>query len=70
MNILNGCYDSFAEIGFSLRNWLFTTATKSDRFAGGVDVHADALIIDLEDTVARATKQMPAPGTHRPSPAL
>ena len=36
----------------SLKSWLFTPATKSDRFTRAADVHSDALIIDLEDAVA------------------
>jgi (S)-citramalyl-CoA lyase len=41
----------------SLKSWLFTPATKSDRFARAGDVHADALIVDLEDSVAPSAKQ-------------
>jgi (S)-citramalyl-CoA lyase len=40
----------------SLKSWLFTPATKSDRFARAADVHADSLIIDLEDSVAPSAK--------------
>jgi (S)-citramalyl-CoA lyase len=40
----------------SLKSWLFTPATKSDRFTRAADVHSDALIIDLEDTVAPSAK--------------
>ena len=40
----------------SLKSWLFTPATKSDRFSRAVDVRADALIIDLEDAVAPSAK--------------
>src|SRR5580658_3056743 len=40
----------------SLKSWLFTPATKSDRFARAADVHADALIVDLEDAVAPSAK--------------
>ena len=36
---------------------LFTPATKSDRFARAADVHADGLIIDLEDAVAPSSKE-------------
>jgi acyl-CoA hydrolase len=36
----------------SLKSWLFTPATKADRFCRAAEVHADALIIDLEDAVA------------------
>ena len=41
---------------FSLKSWLFTPATKPDRFARAADVHADGLIIDLEDAVAPSSK--------------
>jgi (S)-citramalyl-CoA lyase len=40
-----------------LKSWLFTPATKADRFARAAEVHADALIIDLEDAVAVSDKQ-------------
>lgn len=40
----------------SLKSWLFTPGTKSDRFARAAEVHADALIIDLEDAVAPSAK--------------
>jgi len=40
----------------SLKSWLFTPATKADRFGRAAEVHADALIIDLEDAVARSDK--------------
>jgi (S)-citramalyl-CoA lyase len=38
------------------RSWLFTPATRPDRFAKAADVGADVLIIDLEDAVAPADK--------------
>ena len=41
----------------SLKSWLFTPTTKADRFARAAEVHADALIIDLEDAVALSDKQ-------------
>jgi len=41
----------------SLKSWLFTPATKADRFGRAAVVHADALIIDLEDAVALSDKQ-------------
>jgi (S)-citramalyl-CoA lyase len=41
----------------SLKSWLFTPATKADRFGRAAEVHADALIIDLEDAVALFDKQ-------------
>jgi len=40
----------------SLKSWLFTPATKSDRFTRAADVHSDALIIDLQDAVAPSAK--------------
>jgi (S)-citramalyl-CoA lyase len=40
-----------------LKSWLFTPATKADRFGRAAEVHADALIIDLEDAVALSDKQ-------------
>jgi (S)-citramalyl-CoA lyase len=41
----------------SLKSWLFTPATKSDKFSRAAEVHADALIIDLEDSVAPSAKR-------------
>lgn len=41
---------------FSLKSWLFTPATSSSRFARAAEVHADALIVDLEDSVAPGAK--------------
>lgn len=41
----------------SLKSWLFTPATKADRFGRAAEVSADALIIDLEDAVAFSDKQ-------------
>jgi (S)-citramalyl-CoA lyase len=41
----------------SLRSWLFTPATKSDKFSRAAEVHADALIIDLEDSVSPSAKR-------------
>jgi (S)-citramalyl-CoA lyase len=38
------------------RSWLFTPATKPDRFERAAGAGADALIIDLEDAVAPADK--------------
>lgn len=46
----------------SLKSWLFTPATKSDRFGRAADAHADALIVDLEDAVAPSTQRS---GTQR-----
>jgi (S)-citramalyl-CoA lyase len=39
-----------------LRSWLFTPATRPERFAKAAEVGADALIIDLEDAVAPKDK--------------
>ena len=41
----------------SLKSWLFTPGTKADRFEKAADVHADVLIIDLEDAVAPSAKE-------------
>jgi (S)-citramalyl-CoA lyase len=41
----------------SFRSWLFTPATKADRFARAAEAGADALIIDLEDAVAPSAKE-------------
>jgi (S)-citramalyl-CoA lyase len=38
------------------RSWLFTPATRPDRFAKAADAGADVLIIDLEDAVAPGDK--------------
>ncbi|PYE23119.1 (S)-citramalyl-CoA lyase [Paraburkholderia silvatlantica] len=40
----------------SLRSWLFTPATRPERFAKAASVAADILIMDLEDSVALADK--------------
>jgi (S)-citramalyl-CoA lyase len=40
----------------SLKSWLFTPATRPERFAKAAAVAADMLIIDLEDAVASADK--------------
>jgi (S)-citramalyl-CoA lyase len=39
------------------RSWLFTPATKAERFAKAMEVGADVQIIDLEDSVAPAEKE-------------
>jgi (S)-citramalyl-CoA lyase len=39
------------------RSWLFTRATKPERFAKATEVGADVQIIDLEDSVAPAEKE-------------
>jgi HpcH/HpaI aldolase/citrate lyase family len=41
----------------SLKSLLFTPGTKSDRFDRAAGVHADALIIDLEEAVAPSAKK-------------
>jgi (S)-citramalyl-CoA lyase len=41
----------------SLKSWLFTPATKSDRFGRAAEVGTDAWIIDLEDAVAPPAKK-------------
>src|SRR3984957_17746035 len=41
-----------------IRSWLFTPATRPDRFAKAVASGADVYIIDLEDSVAPADKAM------------
>src|SRR5271168_2553692 len=55
-NIVMGHPQSRKSI-LTLKSWLFTPATKSDRFAHAADAHADALIIDLEDAVAPSAKK-------------
>src|ERR1700691_3457332 len=42
------------EIGRSLRSWLFTPASRPDRFGKAAEVGADVLVLDLEDAVAPA----------------
>ena len=39
-----------------MRSWLFTPATRPERFAKAAAVGADVLIVDLEDSVAPADK--------------
>ncbi|MCG5241279.1 itaconate degradation C-C-lyase RipC [Azospirillum doebereinerae] len=39
------------------RSWLFTPATKPERFDRAAEAGADALIVDLEDAVASADKE-------------
>lgn len=39
-----------------LRSWLFTPATRPDRFANSVKCGADVLVVDLEDAVPQAEK--------------
>jgi (S)-citramalyl-CoA lyase len=38
------------------RSWLFTPATRPDRFANGAEAGADVAILDLEDAVAPKDK--------------
>jgi (S)-citramalyl-CoA lyase len=40
----------------SIRSWLFTPATRPDRFAKATEVGADVAILDLEDSVAPSDK--------------
>jgi (S)-citramalyl-CoA lyase len=44
-------------VQFRTRSWLFTPATKPDRFANARKNGADVLIVDLEDAVAPELKQ-------------
>ena len=39
-----------------MKSWLFTPATKPERFSKASEVHADVIILDLEDAVAPAQK--------------
>ena len=48
------------------RSWLFTPATKPDRFDRAAGAGADALIIDLEDAVAPADKASARQAALRP----
>lgn len=41
---------------FSLKSWLFTPATKANRFNRAAEVGAGVLIIDLEDSVSQSAK--------------
>src|SRR6202050_441160 len=43
-------------IGRPLRSWLFTPASRPDRFGKAAEVGADVLVLDLEDAVAPADK--------------
>src|ERR1700740_1259044 len=55
------------------RSMLFTPATKASYFGKAADVDADAVILDLEDSVATAAKDQARraalnyPGSERPS---
>ena len=52
----------------SIRSWkslLFTPGTKADHFDRAAGVHADALIIDLEDAVAPSAKKEAREGSLR-----
>src|SRR6202167_2094713 len=44
-------------IGRPLRSWLFTPASRPDRFGKAPEVGADVLVLDLEDAVAPADKE-------------
>ena len=44
-------------IGWPLRSWLFTPASRPDRFGKAAEVGADVLVLDLEDAVAPADKE-------------
>jgi (S)-citramalyl-CoA lyase len=44
-------------IGRPLRSWLFTPASRPDRFGKAAEVGADVLVLDLEDAVAPADKE-------------
>ena len=46
-----------AALRTSRRSWLFTPATRPDRFANAAKVGADVLILDLEDAVAPGDKE-------------
>lgn len=60
------------------RSWLFTPATRPDRFAKAGEAGADVLVIDLEDAVAPADKaqarrgalEVLAAGTSCPAPLV
>lgn len=41
----------------AIRSWLFTPATKADRFGRAAEAGADALIVDLEDGVGPSQKR-------------
>jgi (S)-citramalyl-CoA lyase len=43
-------------ITYPIRSWLFTPATRADRFAKAADAGADVAILDLEDAVAPCDK--------------
>jgi (S)-citramalyl-CoA lyase len=43
------------------RSWLFTPATRPDRFAKAFAAGADVAILDLEDAVAPKDKTKPEP---------
>jgi (S)-citramalyl-CoA lyase len=49
--------DSKSRAIHSLKSWLFTPASRADRFGRAAEVGADALIIDLEDSVAPSGKR-------------
>jgi (S)-citramalyl-CoA lyase len=47
-----------AQMGERERSWLFTPATRTERFAKAAEIGADVLILDLEDAVAEADKDV------------
>jgi citrate lyase beta subunit len=44
------------QAAFRARSWLFTPATRPDRFANAAAEGADVVILDLEDAVAPKDK--------------
>lgn len=46
-----------ADAAKPVRSWLFTPATRPDRFAKATEIGADVLILDLEDAVAPDEKE-------------
>jgi (S)-citramalyl-CoA lyase len=52
-----------------VRSWLFTPATRPDRFGAAAASGADVSIIDLEDSVAPADKADARREAISPSPA-
>jgi len=46
------------DAALGLHSWLFVPATRPDRIVKAMKSEADAVIIDLEDAVSLADKQM------------
>jgi hypothetical protein len=44
------------QVPIRTRSWLFTPATRPERFAKAAEIGADVLLIDLEDAVAPRDK--------------